>query len=42
MDNSSKNELDLGAEDRLSAARRRRLVQAMDRLGAKPFIILKC
>ncbi len=40
MDNSSKNELDLGAEDRLSAARRRRLVQAMDRLGAKPFIIL--
>ncbi len=33
MDNSSKNELDLGAEDRLSAARRRRLVQALTEAG---------
>ncbi len=40
MDNSSKSKLDLGAKDRLPVGKRRQLVQAMDRLGAKPFIIL--
>ncbi len=40
MDNSSKNELLPGAGERGHGGKRRQLVQAMDRLGAKPFIIL--
>ena len=40
MDNSPKNDLSSAAGGRFHAGRRRQLVQAMDRLGAKPFIIL--